>query len=425
MRVPAVYVLNMRGEPLVPTTPRKARLLLRDGKARVVRRTPFVVQLLYPTGETAQAVTLGVDAGYSHIGMSAVMEDKELYSTEVMLRSDMVKLNSERRMYRRNRRHRKCWYRKPRFLNRTKPNGWLAPSIQHKLDSHVKVVKQTAELLPVTKVVVEVANFDIQKIKDPEIESEQYQQGNQYGFDNVREYVFFRDGHKCRHCNGKSKDPVLQTHHIISRQVGGDRPDNLLTVCKTCHGAHNRGKIVIVAKPKKGYKAEAFMTTVRWKVVDVLVELGYDVSHAYGHITKSDRIALGLPKSHINDAFVIAGGNGQARSAENYLVKQVRSNNRKLYRGDRSHVKNTAPRFVHCYQRYDRVRYQNTECFVFGRRSTGYFSLKMLDGTKIHDSAKAKNLVLLESFKTMLVDRERRTALLPALTDGVSEPKRR
>jgi len=409
----------------MPTTPRKARLLLRDSKARVVKRTPFVIQLLYPTGETVQAVTLGVDAGYSHIGISAVTEDKEIYSTEVTLRSDMVKLNSERRMYRRSRRGRKCWHRKPRFLNRTKPKGWLAPSIQHKLDSHVKVVEQAAKLLPITKVIVEVANFDIQKIKNSDIEGEQYQQGNQYGFDNVREYVFFRDGHKCRHCNGKSKDPVLQTHHIVSRQVGGDRPDNLLTLCKTCHDAYHAGDITLTAKPKKGYKAETFMTTVRWKVIDDLEKLGYNVSHTYGHITKHNRIAVRLPKSHTNDAFVIAGGTDQARSTEGYVIKQVRSNNRKLYRGSRSHIKNTASRFVHGYQRYDRVKYNGTECFVFGRRSTGYFSLKMLDGTKVHDSAKAGDIVLQESFKTMLVDRERRTALLPALTDGVSEPKRR
>ncbi|MBU4176044.1 MAG: HNH endonuclease [Actinobacteria bacterium] len=408
----------MRGEPLMPTSPRRARILLGEGKARVVKRTPFVIQLLYPTGETAQAVTLGVDAGYSRIGVSAVSEGKELYSLEMVLRSDMVKLNSERKMYRRNRRGRKCWHRKPRFLNRVKPKGWLAPSIQHKLYSHVKVVEQTANLLPVSKVIVEVANFDIQKIKNLDIEGEQYQQGDQYGFGNIREYVFFRDGHKCQHCRGKSKDPILQTHHITSRQVGGDRPDNLLTVCKTCHDAHNRGEITIAAKPKMGYKAETFMTTVRWKIIEELEEIGYAVSHTYGHITKHLRIESGLPKSHTNDAFVIAGGNGQIRTSSSYTIKQVRSNNRKLYKGARSHIKNTAPRYLYRFQRYDKVLYNGIECFIFGRRSSGYFDVRKVDGTKVHSSVAAGGLILLESAKTLLTER-RTAAFLPHLKEGV------
>lgn len=125
LRVPVVYVLNMRGRALMPTSPCKARHLIKQGKARVVERTPFTIQLLYATGEATQDVTLGVDAGYKSIGLSATTESKELYSAEIALRNDMVKLNSERRMYRRSRRGRKCWHRKPRFLNRAKPEGNL------------------------------------------------------------------------------------------------------------------------------------------------------------------------------------------------------------------------------------------------------------------------------------------------------------
>jgi len=162
-----VYVLNKDGKPLMPTNTRKARLLLKEGKAKVVRRTPFTIQLQHGSFGYKQEITLGVDSGFKHIGLSAVSEKAEVFSSEVKLRTDMVDLNSERRQYRRTRRNRKTRYRKSRFLNRRKPAGWLAPSIEHKLDSHKKVIDQVCRLLPVSQIVVEVASFDIQKIKNP------------------------------------------------------------------------------------------------------------------------------------------------------------------------------------------------------------------------------------------------------------------
>ena len=114
-----VFVLNMRGEALMPTTAGKARKLLRKGLAKVIMRSPFTIQLTYATGETKQPVSLGVDTGYKHIGLSAVSSDKELFRSEVELRTDIPKLLSEKRQYRRTRRNR-LWYRKARFLNRTK-----------------------------------------------------------------------------------------------------------------------------------------------------------------------------------------------------------------------------------------------------------------------------------------------------------------
>ena len=118
--VSVVYVLSIEGEPLMPTLPRKARVLLKRRNAKVVKRFPFTIQLLYKTSSAKQPISLGVDIGYIHIGLSAVTNKKELYAAEVILRKDIVKLNSERRQYRRARRSRKTWYRKPRFLNRKK-----------------------------------------------------------------------------------------------------------------------------------------------------------------------------------------------------------------------------------------------------------------------------------------------------------------
>jgi cytochrome c553 len=394
-----VYVLNKNGRPLMPCSSRKARMLLSAGKATVAKRTPFVIRLLHGSSGYIQPVTLGVDSGFIHVGLSALTEKKELYAADVELRKDLVDLNSERRMYRRNRRNRKTWYRQPRFDNRRKPEGWLAPSIQHKLDSHKKLIAGVKSTIPVSRVIIEVAAFDIQKIKYPEIEGTGYQNGDQTGFWNVREYVLYRDGHRCQapKCNGKDK--VLNVHHIESQKTGGDRPSNLITLCETCHDRHHKGMVRLTLPQSKGFKAETFMSMVRWRLAD---ETGAD--HTYGYITKTNRIALGLAKSHVNDAYVIAGGTVQER-VSSFSIKQVRKCNRKLFKGERSHIRNTAPRFIKGFQRYDKVAFQGTECFVFGRRSTGYFDLRLLDGTKIHASANAKHIKRLERGNTFLIER--------------------
>ena len=147
-----------------------------------------------------------------------------------MLRNDIVDLLSTRRSLRRTRRNRKTRYRKPRFLNRKKGDGWLAPSVENKIANHIKAVKMVHRILPITKVTVEVAQFDIQKIKNQDIQGEEYQQGEQFGFWNVREYVLFRDNHICQYCKDKSKDSILNVHHIESRKTGGNSPGNLITL---------------------------------------------------------------------------------------------------------------------------------------------------------------------------------------------------
>jgi hypothetical protein len=372
-------------------------MLLKHGKAVSLRNgEPFAIRLLYGSAGYRQPIALGVDSGYAKVGLSAVISDKELYASEVTLRTDIVKLNSEKRQYRRARRNRKTWYRQPRFNSRSKPQGWVAPSIQNKVDTHIKVIKKIQQVLPITSIIVEVAAFDIQKIRNPELSGEDYQNGPKKGFWNVREYVLYRDGHKCLHCHGKSKDPVLEVHHKVSRQTGGDRPENFETLCSTCHALVTQGKLVLKVKISKGFKAETFMTMVRWKLIEQFRSTGLVVSHTYGYITKQQRIAAGLPKSHINDAFAIAGGSSKhRRTPVQYFVRQVRKCNRKLRRGNRSHLVNTAPRFIKGFQRYDKVRWRGIECFIYGRRTTGYFDLKKLDGTKVFASAKASEITLI------------------------------
>jgi len=279
------------------------------------------------------------------------------------LRGDIVKLNSERRQYRRARRSR-LWHRQPRFDNRKKDKGWLAPSIQHKLDSSLKLTGKVKEILPIAKINVEVTAFDIAKIKNPDIEGEGYQNGVQKNFWNTREYVLFRDNHICQVCKGKSKDPVLEVHHLESRKTGGDRPDNLIALCNTCHSKVSKGKFYLNVKIPKGFKAETFMNTVRWKLVNRLKELGNSVSHTYGYITKSKRIEIGLEKNHVNDAFVIAGGTTQERCSS-FTVNQTRRNNRRL-QTNRKGYRPSIRRKRYELQPNDLVRYDNTEKRVKG-----------------------------------------------------------
>lgn len=218
-----IYIRSKDGKALMPSE-RGGRIgyLLRHAKAHMVSRVPFTVQLDYESTTYTQEVSLGVDAGSKHIGVSASSEKKELLVAQVELRNDVVNLLSTRRELRRTRRNRKTRYRKARFDNRKKKDDWLAPSVEQKVDSHLKVIRLVHGLLPITNITIEVAQFDAQKIKRPDIKGEEYQQGEQMCFWNVREYVFARDGHRCVHCKGKSKDPILNVHHLESRKTGGN-----------------------------------------------------------------------------------------------------------------------------------------------------------------------------------------------------------
>ena len=235
-----VYVQNKYGQPLMPTSRcGKVRRLLQSGMVKVVKRCPFTIRLLCETTGHVQPVDLGVDAGSKAVGISACTEDKELYASEVQLRTDITHNLSARREFRRGRRYRKTRYRKPRFDNRVKSKnkGWLAPSVEARISAHIKTVEDVMRILPVSHVTVEVASFNLQRIKalrdgKPLPEGTDYQQGEQLGFWNVREYVLCRDGHTCQCCKGKSKDKVLNVHHIESRKTGGNAPDNLITLCE-------------------------------------------------------------------------------------------------------------------------------------------------------------------------------------------------
>jgi N6-L-threonylcarbamoyladenine synthase len=178
----------------MPCSPRKARLLLKTGKAKVIKMVPFTLQLLYGSSGYKQEVSLGVDAGTKHIGVSATTERAVLFEAEVHPRTNIQALLATRRENRRARRSRKTRYRKRRFLNRSKPAFWLAPSVIHKVAVHLKTIRLIHHILPVSRTTIEVAQFDLQKLANPEIEGKRYQEGPQLGFFNAREFVLWHIG---------------------------------------------------------------------------------------------------------------------------------------------------------------------------------------------------------------------------------------
>ena len=231
------------------------------------------------------------------------------------------------------------------------------------------------------------------------------------GFWNVREYVLFRDGHTCQCCKGKSKDKILNVHHIESRQTGGDSPNNLITLCETCHTGYHRGTVKLPKTIKRGmfFRDAAFMGIMRWAFYEELKQRYPNVSMTYGYLTKHTRIEHHLPKEHYIDARCISGHPLAEPSGIVYYQKKIRRHNRQLYKnktlkGD-IRKKNQAEHLVKGYRLFDRVTYQGNAYFIFGRRKSGYFDLRDLEGKKVNKgSLSYKKIQLLEISRGYLTE---------------------
>lgn len=429
--MPKVYVLNMHGEPLMPCSPRKARVLLKSGKAKVAKRTPFTIKLINGSSGYTQEIILGVDAGSKTIGMSASTKKEELFAAEVKPRNDVVELLSNRREFRKARRNRKTRYRKPRFNNRvrSKHKGWLAPSVEVKIQEHITPIKRVCRILPVSKVVVETAEFDLQLLKaieegKPAPQGEDYQKGEMYGHYNVRQYVLWRDGYTCQCCGvcPTKKDKVrLHAHHLESRKTGGNAPSNLITLCETCHKKYHNGLITekdFKRRKRKSTRDAAFMGIMRKTLIQRLCsELSIPVVETKGYITKATREKLlVLPKSHTNDALAIAQGKHGFNVAyfpeikqidKIYTIRPVRHHNRQLhkatiYKGGIRRA-NQAEKYVFGFRLFDKVQFKGQDCFIWSRRVSGYFVIKTIDGRVIRNSVSFKKLTLVEKSTSYLI----------------------
>ena len=429
--MPKVYVLNRHGRPLMPCTPAKARHLLDVGKAKVRHRTPFTIQLLYGSTGYAQEVILGVDAGSKTIGLSASTETEELFSAEVKPRNDVVELMSVRRQFRCARRNRTTRYRKPRFDNRvrSKHKGWLAPSVEVKIQEHITAIKTVCRILPVSKVVVETAEFDLQLLKaiadgKPVPQGEDYQHGEMYGHYNVRQYVLWRDGYTCQCCGAhatQKKEVRFHVHHLESRKVGGDAPDNQVTLCESCHKKLHKGLIAekdFKKRKRRSTRDATFMGIMRKTLMQRLcAELPIPVVETRGYITKATREKLlVLPKSHTNDALAVAHGPQGFRAGylpniwqadRLYTIRPVRHHNRQLHKATilKGGVRksNQAGKYVFGYRLFDKVQFNGQDCFIWGRRTTGIFTLKTINGKMIKDGISFKKLKLVEKSTSYLI----------------------
>lgn len=353
--------------------------------------------------------------------MSASTEKLELYCEEFTPRNDVVDLLSTRRAFRRSRRNRKTRYREPRFDNRvhSKHKGWLAPSVEVKIQEHITVIKHICKILPITLVRVETAEFDTQRLKTmlegkPLPVGKDYQLGEMYDEYNVRQYVLKRDNYTCQCCGVHTtaeKMVKLHVHHLESRKTGGNAPSNLITLCTTCHDALHKGKVSLDGKERgKPLRDAAFMGIMRKTLMGRLrEELPISVQGTYGYITKMRREQNDIKKSHMNDALCIAK-HPKAQHCENsYRSKAVRHHNRQIHKAKmlKGGIRklNQAPYIVKGFRLWDKVLYNGQECFISGRRSSGYFALRKLDGTAITNSASFKKLQLLEATSSYLIER--------------------
>lgn len=391
-----VYVINYDGKPLMPCKPAIARLLLKQGKAKCIKRTPFTIKLLYQTTSYTQNLTLGIDTGSSKIGSAVVNENNDvLYLSQVEIRNDIADKMTKRAKYRRNRRNRKTRYRKARWLNRKNSikKDRFSPTMTSKIDSHLKEIKFVKSILPITNIILETATFDPHALKNPAVLWNKwlYQKGINYGFANTKAYVLSRDEHTCQYCKGKTKDNRLHVHHIVFRSNGGsDEQDNLITLCKMCHNNLHEGKITLKknGKIKGQLKHATQMNSIRVQLLRLLPE----AEETFGFITKEHRQLMDLSKEHYYDAVAIASLNNIQDEGlisvdfkiKNILFKKcVADGDYQQTKGVRSEQRIPTGK-IQGFRKFDKVKYLGKEYFIKGRMSTGYAILMDIEGNKIN-----------------------------------------
>ena len=399
-----VYVINKNGNPLMPCTPAKAKHLLKAGKAKVIKRTPFTIKLLWDCEENTQEVVAGMDTGSKTIGCAAIANGKVVYQSEVQIRQDVSKKMEQRRMYRRNRRSRKTRYRKARWQNRAsmRKKGRLAPSIKSKVDSHLREKKFVESVLPVTLWKVETASFDIHKISNPDVKRWDYQKGNQKDFYNVKAYVLHRDGYQCHKC--KTKKGKMHVHHVVFRSNGGtDSPENLIVLCSDCHDKLHKGEFEI-----KGIRSKTKHATEVGIVKSQLEKQFGDFEETFGYQTKFNREQiLKLPKTHYNDAVAICCEEGEIIdiSSTVYFKKHVSEGDYQQTNGSRSEKRIPTGKLFGL-RKFDYIQHPLGFGFVKGKRSTGFFAISDLEGKVINPSVNVKkNCTRLTARTTTLIER--------------------
>ncbi len=308
-----VFVISKRNKPLDPCHPAKARKLLKERKATIVKRYPFTIKLRYNIQPTKEINTyrLKIDYGSKYTGLAILKNDKEVIFLGQVNHKTMIKKSMDNRRSHRRFRRNKLRYRKPRFLNRSASTrkGRIPPTLQSRVDNIYSTVKKFMKICPLTHISYENVKFDTQKIRNFETSGKQYQQGTLLNYE-VKEYLLEKFDRTCVYCG--AKNVPLEVEHIIPKSRGGsNRLDNLCISCHTCNQkkgnqtAEEFGYPNIQQQVKKSLKDCAILNATRWKVYKKLVSTGLEVECGSGALTKMNRIKLGLKKSHCLDACCI------------------------------------------------------------------------------------------------------------------------
>ncbi len=308
-----VFVIDTSKRPINPVHPAQARLLLNQGKAAVWRRFPFTIILKTVSTEITKPVQLKIDPGSQTTGLALVSNDAVIWGAELTHRGQAIKANLEsRRSLRRGRRNRKTRYRQTRFLNRTRPKGWLTPSLEHRVQTTLTWVNRLRKFAPITGISQELVRFDTQALVNPEISGTEYQQGELQGYE-VREYLLAKWGRKCVYCG--AENTPLEIEHILAKSKGGtDRVSNLTLACHTCNQKkgnepiekflHNKPDVLrrVLAQVKAPLKDATAVNSTRWELYHRLQETGLAVEVGTGGRTKFNRVKLDIEKRHYLDA---------------------------------------------------------------------------------------------------------------------------
>src|SRR5215510_1141924 len=314
-----VAVLDTTKKSLAPTTPRRARLLLKTGKAAVFRRYPFTIILKREIeNPVAPDLKVKIDPGSKKTGIAIVSQNtgELVFAAEIEHRGQAIKASlAARRSLRRGRRKRKTRYRKPRFDHRTKPGGWLPPSSESRIENIYTWVSRLGRVYPLSGIAMESVKFDTQLMQNPEIEGVEYQQGELAGFE-IREYVLIKFDHTCVYARmGSPCDEDLNLDHVVPRSKGGsDRVSNLVCACRKHNEEKNHLSLEEYAKKhgldvskiktqaKTPLKDAAVINTIRWALFNRLKGFGLPIETGSGGLTKFNRVNRGLPKTHWIDA---------------------------------------------------------------------------------------------------------------------------
>ncbi|MGK7924524.1 MAG: RNA-guided endonuclease IscB [Spirulina sp.] len=333
-----VFVLDKNKKPLNSTHPARARKLLKNGRAKMFKRFPFTIILPDVEGGETNNCQLKIDPGSRTTGLAIVQGNRVIWGAELTHRGQQIRdALTSRRQLRRSRRSRKTRYRKPRFLNRKRPEGWLAPSLMSRVHNIITWVNRLSKVCPISGISQELVRFDTQALQNPEISGAEYQQGELFGYE-VREYLLEKWNRKCAYC-GVENVP-LEVEHIHPKSKGGsNRVSNLTLACRPCNQLKGNQEIeqFLSGKPSilkrilgqaspltplsKGGKegGMAAVNSTRWRLYEELKKTGLPIETGTGGLTKFNRTRQNLSKTHWLDAACVG------KSTPEQLIIEVKN----------------------------------------------------------------------------------------------------